>query len=110
MIVAEGYDRRRGHADRRIPSMGPQHDSCGRLVPFVARFPLAYLQWGRNMIVAEGAVPLQVNWPLLVGLQWGRNMIVAEGGVSAVETDIDDILQWGRNMIVAEGTRYATVH
>ena len=58
--------------------MGPQHDSCGRIRR------VRYVQGGRR-------------------LQWGRNMIVAEG-VSALGRDkVARPLQWGRNMIVAEG-------
>ena len=64
---------------------------------------LAYkLQWGRNLIVAEG-----VGWVYVSAsgewLQWGRNLIVAEGlGRTALATE-RAALQWGRNLIVAEG-------
>ena len=58
--------------------MGPQHDSCGRADRYLISHCYYYLQWGRNMIVAEG------TWHLCEPhstdfLQWGRNMIVAEG-------------------------------
>ena len=58
--------------------MGPQLDSCGR--GWAADFDPAAkaLQWGRNLIVAEG-VCLPPPPRLLVTLQWGRNLIVAEG-------------------------------
>ena len=36
------------------------------------------LQWGRNLIVAEG-VPGTTTVQNLLELQWGRNLIVAEG-------------------------------
>ena len=55
------------------------------------------------MIVAEGNTP--PLRPLIVQeLQWGRNMIVAEGPrprILALSGPFP--LQWGRNMIVAEG-------
>ena len=35
--------------------MGPQHDSCGRRDERDALKLSASLQWGRNMIVAEGS-------------------------------------------------------
>ena len=58
--------------------MGPQHDSCGRLKAEPGALLADDLQWGRNMIVAEGSA-----FTVLAGrasfLQWGRNMIVAEG-------------------------------
>ena len=84
------------------------------------------LQWGRNLIVAEGR-----EWPVggywVTVLQWGRNLIVAEGALSLRQTSdrckasmgpqLDSCgrltappffktliwLQWGRNLIVAEG-------
>ena len=37
------------------------------------------LQWGRNMIVAEGALRVRHGRIRRLSLQWGRNMIVAEG-------------------------------
>ena len=59
--------------------MGPQLDSCGRAkTTESAQAPRRALQWGRNLIVAEG----RIQRPLLPvdrGLQWGRNLIVAEG-------------------------------
>ena len=39
-------------------------------------------------------------------LQWGRNLIVAEGGRAALSYILKYLLQWGRNLIVAEGERY----
>ena len=110
---------------RGRPSMGPQHDSCGRgsIGGFLAAFRV--LQWGRNMIVAEGfSVRLldQVAhpsmgpqhdscgrsscaspWAAQRCLQWGRNMIVAEGTAGLSQEPPMIRLQWGRNMIVAEG-------
>ena len=37
-------------------SMGPQHDSCGRAGADMASMLALGLQWGRNMIVAEGLI------------------------------------------------------
>ena len=55
-----GRAEQRHDADQTQPkaSMGPQLDSCGRLVVAVVyggRY--LQLQWGRNLIVAEGAGP-----------------------------------------------------
>ena len=62
-----------------------------------------WLQWGRNLIVAEGlAIRLQPVCP--TPLQWGRNLIVAEGKKALGATGQYYMLQWGRNLIVAEGT------
>ena len=36
-------------------------------------------------------------------LQWGRNLIVAEGKTTTVLIEPTVALQWGRNLIVAEG-------
>ena len=58
--------------------MGPQHDSCGRVEVDTVAVADDMLQWGRNMIVAEGFV-LGICATLYLVLQWGRNMIVAEG-------------------------------
>ena len=102
MIVAEGCTFVKCKPRYR-PSMGPQHDSCGRDKAGPAMAALrTHLQWGRNMIVAEGArgyaahsyarLPSMgpqhdscgrvngfVLGPAREYLQWGRNMIVAEG-------------------------------
>ena len=40
----------------RPASMGPQLDSCGRPEPAAGGPPEIKLQWGRNLIVAEGPV------------------------------------------------------
>ena len=41
--------------------------------------PAKELQWGRNLIVAEGTLATDIYTPLFPALQWGRNLIVAEG-------------------------------
>ena len=49
-------------------------------------------------------VTFRTGLPSRGPLQWGRNLIVAEGGAVAVyEYDRIEVLQWGRNLIVAEG-------
>ena len=60
------------------------------------------LQWGRNLIVAEGIEGriLEAMWKML---QWGRNLIVAEGEAAPCACAKTVALQWGRNLIVAEG-------
>ena len=58
--------------------MGPQLDSCGRLTGGVLRALGRRLQWGRNLIVAEGGLGGARGLGTEL-LQWGRNLIVAEG-------------------------------
>ena len=82
--------------------MGPQLDSCGRLARLVRTVRIQSLQWGRNLIVAEGY--RQHRRPVQgVQLQWGRNLIVAEGTEATETSTCVPSLQWGRNLIVAEG-------
>ena len=59
-------------------SMGPQLDSCGKPPPLERKSrPSFWLQWGRNLIVAESSARRpSATW--LRVLQWGRNLIVAE--------------------------------
>ena len=41
-------------AERKgVPSMGPQHVRCGMVMPGRGAAAAQYLQWGRNMFVAE---------------------------------------------------------
>ena len=83
------------------PSMGPQHESCGKSAWNWRRARPPYLQWGRNMRVAEsGALGTAVY--RTVGLQWGRNMRVAESLRRPSACSRWRNLQWGRNMRVAE--------
>ena len=57
------------------------------------------------MIVAEGQI-FDVDPGRRQKLQWGRNLIVAEGRLAApVARLTPGMLQWGRNLIVAEGRR-----
>ena len=85
--------------------MGPQLDSCGRPMDcFTLSWTWRVLQWGRNLIVAEGGEKAKVENSVRL-LQWGRNLIVAEGVLGLVLNAESDLLQWGRNLIVAEGTK-----
>ena len=64
--------------------MGPQLDSCGRPSWSSRGAARTWLQWGRNLIVAEGiSDPSECSDICL--LQWGRNLIVAEGEVRLAE-------------------------
>ena len=58
--------------------MGPQLDSCGRPAQEAQGGREVLLQWGRNLIVAEGLIR-DYLWEKRYKLQWGRNLIVAEG-------------------------------
>ena len=85
-----------------------------------------WLQWGRNLTVAEGDGKLRRGnahgrasmgpqldscgrvEDCLVGegqavLQWGRNLAVAEGEEAEGPDPQSAPLQWGRNLAVAEG-------
>ena len=87
--------------------------------------PQCKLQWGRNLIVAEGWEEERVKTKVEASmgpqldscgrsrskpgqaashwLQWGRNLIVAEGCKVGNLLPNTPELQWGRNLIVAEG-------
>ena len=55
------------------------------------------------MIVAEGGICGRPSRKHSM-LQWGRNLIVAEGGTGPTWHPAGrPLLQWGRNLIVAEG-------
>ena len=88
---------------RFLASMGPQLDSCGRLNRRLDRYEnVNVLQWGRNLIVAEGTGLLLARFktaPASMGPQLdscGRN-----AALDALAGHHE--LQWGRNLIVAEG-------
>ena len=100
MRVAESYQR--GGAGRRIPpSMGPQHESCGKDNITMWIHPETTLQWGRNMRVAESVSANEPHNGAGI-LQWGRNMRVAESMQVEFLALVENALQWGRNMRVAE--------
>ena len=61
MIVAEGGDYVNVSSNGRIASMGPQLDSCGRGNPPAQSLTSNLLQWGRNLIVAEGVCAVSVS-------------------------------------------------
>ena len=92
-----------GAAGPMPASMGPQLDSCGRIHSEcrVAIISME-LQWGRNLTVAEGN-KLDLSLPRRHVLQWGRNLTVAEGGGAHGPHNLELELQWGRNLTVAEG-------
>ena len=50
------------------------------------------------------ALPFYINTAAANKLQWGRNLIVAEGVNLSLGDRVWCPLQWGRNLIVAEGT------
>ena len=54
MIVAEGAVPMSATIIGTAASMGPQLDSCGRAISKTGAIDAAMLQWGRNLIVAEG--------------------------------------------------------
>ena len=53
------------------------------------------LQWGRNLIVAEGDVRCVLSLDGKLKLQWGRNLIVAEGKCVRDEGGDDDAASMG---------------
>ena len=55
MIVAEGIKMKNKTKTTQSASMGPQLDSCGRVPEACRAIEGGPLQWGRNLIVAEGA-------------------------------------------------------
>ncbi len=60
-----------------------------------------WLQWGRDVIVAEIATDVRAqSW--VSALQWGRDVIVAEMRRTRLRRSITSLLQWGRDVIVAE--------
>ena len=134
LIVAEGKIAAANLGRKASASMGPQLDSCGRLLTARPASPsrgTVALQWGRNLIVAEGrSRHAGGRKKMTYQLQWGRNLIVAEGRrrasctrtrrqVASMGPQLDSCgrrapqelikdgrlpLQWGRNLIVAEGS------
>ena len=59
-------------------SMGPRPFGRGRRGAWRAATPPIWLQWGRDLSVAEGR-PHAVGQVPLYQLQWGRDLSVAEG-------------------------------
>ena len=102
LIVAEGQSLSKTPRRPARASMGPQLDSCGRLMAVDAGVAIAEaLQWGRNLIVAEGCATknLDLGRRTSMGPQLdscGRHR-PQSGSCCALP------LQWGRNLIVAEG-------
>ncbi len=84
-----------------VASMGPQHESCGKQGKRSGEGDNKWLQWGRNMRVAEsGHGYRSVDRPARASMgpqhescgKAGDAIVVAKKGM----------LQWGRNMRVAE--------
>ncbi len=91
------------------------------------------LQWGRDVIVADGGCSGSSAASIAMKLQWGRDVIVADGcfswawcsrnpGFNGAATlssrmaerdpscDVNlEKLQWGRDVIVADGRTRSTV-
>ena len=83
--------------------MGPQLDSCGRYVKddeLLAREGL--LQWGRNLIVAEGRPPTAPKFGATIA-SMGPQLDSCGRYSAAQRSRSIERLQWGRNLIVAEG-------
>ena len=83
-------------------SMGPQLDSCGRAPSDGRDSSYPGLQWGRNLIVAEGVVAL-VDRAQAGYASMGPQLDSCGRPESAKEAKPTGMLQWGRNLIVAEG-------
>ena len=127
LTVAEGGQARTRGAPARGASMGPQLDSCGRVVRVGGRvLKFMWLQWGRNLTVAEGGTQCRVGAQACdasMGPQLdscGRHDQLVprhDGGVASMGPQLDSCgrrrveaplnvappLQWGRNLTVAEG-------
>ena len=105
LIVAEGRPLRLSLLGLRA-SMGPQLDSCGRLTPELAQLVVAAASMGPQLDSCG-----RKKYPRAGGglyrLQWGRNLIVAEGASTRAKRSASLKLQWGRNLIVAEGWRWS---
>ena len=68
----------------RPASMGPQPFGCGRASASLFGGRGLWLQWGRNLSVAEGAIVIKIA-KVSTSLQWGRNLSVAEGANSPAQ-------------------------
>ena len=107
LTVAEGVGVWVCLASAGVASMGPQLDSCGRIITQATPTGFRKLQWGRNLTVAEG-FPARENAGGAPLLQWGRNLTVAEGEAARRFNVKMSKLPWGRNLTLAEGKRRGT--
>ena len=77
---------RKADADRQVPreippaSMGPQLVRCGKQTGYGIHYGIDWLQWGRNLFVAESPASTSTP-PKGTSLQWGRNLFVAESSI-----------------------------
>ena len=83
-------------------SMGPRPFGRGRVPATPPADDPAWLQWGRDLSVAEGDT-YDTCTPSARPLQWGRDLSVAEGCGRALTGARPLLLQWGRDLSVAEG-------
>ena len=84
------------------PSMGPQLVRCGKPVRVSSLFASPFLQWGRNLFVAErhGQRDCKCRHDLpSMGPQLVR---CGKREAAAIGTQVHVLLQWGRNLFVAE--------
>ncbi len=118
-----------GRELRRSASMGPRRYRRGWTITVDGTWEREWLQWGRDVIVADGEVRPSKYDAKTAKLQWGRDVIVADGWASATRRgtpsansfngaatlssrmvhrvdlagETSRVLQWGRDVIVADG-------
>ena len=83
--------------------MGPQPFGCGRIVTWPCLFITRWLQWGRNLSVAEGATVRALR-KAAAGFNGAATFRLRKASL-VFETWTCFRLQWGRNLSVAEGWR-----
>ncbi len=81
--------------------MGPRLGSRGKHLGHNVSLAAAWLQWGRDLEVAERDTSRSA-FALDLMLQWGRDLEVAESGVRVEREAFIRKLQWGRDLEVAE--------
>ncbi len=86
---------------KAFASMGPRLGSRGKSSPCLNLLCLQWLQWGRDLEVAESDTLLN-QFGSDVRLQWGRDLEVAESLMKNGRLVFADSLQWGRDLEVAE--------
>ena len=85
-----------------LPSMGPQHESCGKPHDHAGLRPRHVPSMGPQHESCGKYVEPLAFYDGGSDLQWGRNMRVAERRSCLGGRFLGVILQWGRNMRVAE--------
>ena len=86
-----------------VASMGPQLDSCGRKIKIYCTIQSPKLQWGRNLIVAEGRDAAQGHLEVRRASMGPQLDSCGRGRQGEITVRDALLLQWGRNLIVAEG-------